>query len=98
MDDLSNEVEKALVGGEEMYRSLLENMLRGFAYCRMHFDAGRPSNFTYVFVNRAFEELTGLRNVVGKRVTDVIPGISRVQSGALRDLRSRSLERQSGEI
>jgi PAS domain S-box-containing protein len=61
---------------EERYRSLFENMLDGFAYCRMLFDeTDRPVDFVYLAVNPAFDRLTGLTDVVGKRVTDVIPGI-----------------------
>ena len=67
--------EEALRESEAHYRSLLENMLDGFAYCRMLFEDNRPQDFIYLDVNRAFEELTGLRNVVGKKVTEVIPGI-----------------------
>jgi PAS domain S-box-containing protein len=66
----------ALMESEKLYRSLFENMLNGFAYCQMHFDEKeRPSDFTYLSVNNAFETQTGLKNVVGKRVTEVIPGI-----------------------
>ena len=50
-------------------------MLNGFAYCRMEFAEGQPRDFTYLAVNPAFERLTGLRDVVGKRVSAVIPGI-----------------------
>jgi two-component system, NtrC family, sensor kinase len=60
---------------EHLYRSLFENMLNGFAYCRMLFEDGRPLDFVYLAVNPAFELHTGLRNVVGRRVTEVIPGI-----------------------
>ncbi len=66
----------ALVESEERYRSLFENMLEGFAYCEMLFDErGCPIDFVYLAVNSAFGKLTGLENVVGKRVTEVIPGI-----------------------
>jgi signal transduction histidine kinase len=41
----------------------------------MLFDQGRPQDFIYLEVNRAFETLTGLQNVVGKKVSEVIPGI-----------------------
>ena len=68
--------EEALRESESLYRSLFENMLNGFAYCQMHFDDNdRPWDFTYLSVNSAFETLTGLRNVVGKKVSEVIPGI-----------------------
>ncbi|MER2532396.1 MAG: PAS domain S-box protein [Candidatus Competibacter sp.] len=60
---------------EITYRSLFENMLNGLAYCRMLYDHGQPQDFIYLRVNAAFETLTGLKDVVGKKVTEVIPGI-----------------------
>jgi PAS domain S-box-containing protein len=68
-------IEEALKGSEELYRSLFENMLNGFAYCRMFYEDGKPQDFAYLAVNGAFEKLTGLKDVVGKRVSEVIPGI-----------------------
>ncbi len=65
----------SLGASEGRYRSLFENMLNGFSYCRMLFDDGRPQNWVYLAVNSAFESLTGLKNVAGKRVSEVIPGI-----------------------
>lgn len=60
----------------ERLRLLFDNMLEGYAYCRMIFDdQGQPDDFVYIDVNRAFGELTGLSDVVGKRVTQVIPDI-----------------------
>ena len=67
--------EDALRESEKLYRSLFENMLNGFAYCRMLFDQGKPQDFVYLAVNSAFESLTGLKNVVGRKVSEVIPGI-----------------------
>lgn len=55
---------------------LFDNMLEGYAYCRMLFGpGGEPDDFVYLEVNRAFSTLTGLSNVIGERVTEVIPGI-----------------------
>lgn len=69
-------VEESLKESENLYRSLFENMLNGFAYCQMRFDENdRPLDYTYLAVNKAFEILTGLKDVVGKKVTEVIPGI-----------------------
>ena len=34
-----------------------------------------PRDFIYLDVNAAFEKLTGLKDVIGKKVTEVIPGI-----------------------
>jgi PAS domain S-box-containing protein len=68
--------EEALRESETRYRLLFQNMLDGLAYCRMIYDArGRPEDFVYLEVNRAFGELTGLRDVVGKKASEVFPGI-----------------------
>ncbi|HNX49098.1 MAG TPA: PAS domain S-box protein [Thermoanaerobaculaceae bacterium] len=66
---------EALRTSEERYRSLFDNMLNGFAYCRMIFDGDRPLDFVYLAVNGAFSVLTGLKDVAGKPVSEVIPGI-----------------------
>ena len=72
--------EEALLESEKRYRSLFENMLEGSAYCKMLFDHhDRPVDFVYLDVNSAFGRLTGLENVVGKKVTEVIPGIKESQ-------------------
>jgi|GEM_PF-797895 len=67
--------EDSLRESERLYRSLFENMLNGFAYCRMIYEDGDPRDFTYLAVNRAFGELTGLHDVERKNVSEVIPGI-----------------------
>ena len=68
--------ELAVRESRDRYRALFENMLNGFAYCKMLYDdQGRPVDFVYLDVNQAFTRLTGLENVVGRRVSDVIPGI-----------------------
>nr|MDA8121055.1 ATP-binding protein [Deltaproteobacteria bacterium] len=67
--------DEALRLSEERYRSLFENMLEGYAYCEMVLENGEYRDFLYLDVNPAFERLTGLTGVVGKRVTEVIPGI-----------------------
>ncbi len=67
--------EDALTESERHYHSLFENMLNGFAYCQMLFDGDRPVDFIYLEVNSAFETLTGLKNVIGEKASQVIPGI-----------------------
>jgi PAS domain S-box-containing protein len=68
-------VHEALRESEALYRSLFDNMMNGFAHCQMLFDRGRPVDFIYLNVNQAFEAKTGLKNVVGRKVSEVIPGI-----------------------
>ncbi len=70
-----NVSEQVLRESMEFYRSLFTNMLNGFALCEMHYVEGRPADFTYLEVNAAFGSLTGLKDVVGKRASEVIPGI-----------------------
>ena len=65
--------EKALRESEALYRGLFENMLNGLAYCQMLFEQDQPQDFIYLDVNKSFETLTGLKNVVGKKVSEVIP-------------------------
>jgi PAS domain S-box-containing protein len=68
-------LEAAWHASEIRYHSLFENMLNGFAYCRIITEPGQPPDFVYIAVNRAFETLTGLSNVTGRRASEVIPGI-----------------------
>jgi len=73
--DESQRMQEALRESEARYRGLFEHMQEGIAYCKMIFENGDPVDFTYLSVNEAFETLTGLKGVVGKRVSEVIPGI-----------------------
>ena len=73
-DQQRRQVEQELLQSRERYRSLFEHMLNGFAYCRILYADDRPMDFVYLDVNPAFETLTGLKNVIGKKVSEVIPG------------------------
>ncbi len=50
-------------------------MLDGLAYCQILLDRFVPVDFLYLDVNPAFIRLTGLGNVVGKRASEVLPGL-----------------------
>ncbi len=73
----------ALRASEATYRALFDNMLNGFAYCRMLFEDGKPSDFIYLSVNQAFGKLTGLQDVIGRKVSEVIPGIRERDPGLI---------------
>lgn len=67
--------EAALRDSEARYRGLFDHMAEGYAYCQMIFEHGVAQDWIYCDVNAAFETLTGLHNVRGKRVSEAIPGI-----------------------
>jgi len=77
------QAEQARLESELRYRSLFDNMLNGFAYCQMLFEGDRPTDFIYLDVNKAFESLTGLKGVVGKKASEAIPGIRETDPGLL---------------
>jgi PAS domain S-box-containing protein len=73
-------VRDELKKGEEKLKHLFSNMSSGFAYHRIMVDRwGTPVDYVFLEVNDAFEKLTGLKgeDIVGKRVTAVVPGIER---------------------
>ena len=71
-------LELALEDSEKQFHRLFENMIDGYAYCKMIFDEkGLPIDWIYLEVNKAFEQLTGLKEVKGKRVTEVIPQLKK---------------------
>ena len=71
----NKKAEELLRRSEKYYRSLFDNMLNGFSYCKMLYDRDIPKDFIYLNVNDSFETLTGLKNVIGSKVSSVIPGI-----------------------
>jgi len=69
------QAEDALRKSEEHYRWLFEHVRHGYANCEMLFENDQPQDFIYLEVNSAFERITGLKGVEGKRVSQLIPGI-----------------------
>ncbi|WP_165069417.1 PAS domain-containing protein [Paludisphaera rhizosphaerae] len=59
---------------EERYRSLFNSIDEGFCVIEMIFDeAGKPVDFLFLEANPAYAGLTGLGQVVGKRMREIIP-------------------------
>ena len=64
---------KEVVQAAAEYRFMFENMLNGFAYCQIIIEQDKPRDFIFLNVNSSFEKQTGLNNIIGKRVSEVLP-------------------------
>ena len=70
------QAKQALQESEERYQTLFENMAEGFALHEIILDKkGRPCNFRYLETNPAFEKLTGLTDVKGKTILELLPSV-----------------------
>lgn len=73
-------VETALKESEEKYHRYFTTIPTGWAFHKVIVDENnRPVDYFFIEVNDAFEKLTGLKkeNIIGKRITEVIPGIEK---------------------
>lgn len=60
------------------YKSVVEHSPVGYAYHKIICDeAGKPCDYEFIEVNKAFEKLTGLAGaaIIGKRITQILPEI-----------------------
>ncbi|MGE5499055.1 MAG: GAF domain-containing protein [Syntrophothermus sp.] len=84
--------EEKILQGEEQYRKLFENMSGALVYGQMIYNEDKPNDFIFLNVNSAFERLTGFRNVVGKKASElflkidttlaqILSGLASVASG-----------------
>ena len=64
-----------MIEHEEAYRHLFRTLSVGVAYCKVLTDGPVPHDFQYLDVNEAFGRLTGLNDVIGKRVSEVLPDV-----------------------
>ncbi|WP_291322044.1 PAS domain S-box protein, partial [Desulfonatronospira sp.] len=63
---------------EKSYKRFIDCSFFGYAYHRIILDdQGRPKDYEFLEVNAGFEKMTGLKaeNILGRRVTEVLPGI-----------------------
>src|SRR5690606_12254122 len=70
--------DEAIRVSEEKYRGILASMDDGFCILQMLFDdVGRPVDYLFLETNPVFEKQTGLLDVVGKRVSALVPDLDR---------------------
>ncbi|MCX7694249.1 MAG: diguanylate cyclase [Caloramator sp.] len=57
----------------EFFRRILSRMQNALAYHKIIYDNGQAIDYEYVYVNKAFEELTGLKRdfIIGKKASDI---------------------------
>lgn len=61
---------------ERQYDALFNVMTEGLALHEIICDeSGKPCDYRFLKVNPAFEQLTGLKDVVGRTVLEVLPGV-----------------------
>ncbi|HEV7330269.1 MAG TPA: PAS domain S-box protein [Flavisolibacter sp.] len=70
------EARKRVEENEEKYRSLFESMDQGFCVLEMIFDeGGQPVDYRFLEANPVFEELTGLKDALGKTARELVPNL-----------------------
>jgi PAS domain S-box-containing protein len=57
------------------YHSLFASIGQGFAVCEMLFNHNQPLDYRFLEVNRIFETMTGLAQVVGKTARQLVPNL-----------------------
>jgi PAS domain S-box-containing protein len=76
--------ETSLKISEEKYKELIHTMVSGFALQELVLDEkGKPVDYVFLEVNKAGENILGKKSedIVGKRVTEVFPGIENDPAG-----------------
>jgi PAS domain S-box-containing protein len=94
--------EAALRESEEHYRSLVQASDTGYSVIEMKIEPDQPLDYRFIEVNHAFERLTGLTDVKGKGVRDLIPGLEEGWFETYRDVvltgRAIHFERHAKEL
>ncbi len=93
---------------EKDFREIIEKSPIGYAYHKIILnEQGKPCDYEFIDVNSSFEKYTGLKaaGIIGKRVTEVIPGIEKdslnwigMYGGIALDKSSREFEQYSGPL
>lgn len=67
-----------MLENEEKYRMLVNSIDKGFCIIRMlHDENDQPADFCFVEVNQAFELHTGLKNVEGRKISELVSNLEK---------------------
>ncbi|MCB4791032.1 MAG: response regulator [Elusimicrobia bacterium] len=74
-DDFSTKPSKVyLKPSLEWSSMLIDNLREGYANCKMLYNGhNEPVDWTYLDVNKAFEEIIGIKKITGKKTTEIMP-------------------------
>lgn len=76
--DVSEQVyaRRAIAESEERYRTLFESIEQGFCILQVTFDENdKAVDYAHIETNPAFEKQTGVRDVLGKSIRELVPEI-----------------------
>ena len=65
------------------YRTLIENMPEGIAYCMAIFENGKLDDYIYLSVNPAFQKLTGYGDIIGSTMREASAGLAPIEPEVL---------------
>jgi PAS domain S-box-containing protein len=69
------QVETFLRESEERYRNLFDSIDEGFCVIDMIFEGEKAVDYRFLEVNPSFEQQSGLRSAVGKRIRELVPDL-----------------------
>jgi len=58
-----------------LHKALFDNLIEGLAFCHLIREGDRAVDWEYISVNPAFEMQSGLKDVVNRRVSELVPDI-----------------------
>jgi PAS domain S-box-containing protein len=68
--------EDSLRQSQRDYQALLDHSMLSYARCRTLFDDnGTPNDYEVVEVNEAYRAMTGFSDPVGRRISEIVPGM-----------------------
>jgi len=74
---------------ESDLKHLIENAPFGYAMHKMVFRGKTPIDYIFIEANHTFERITGLKNVIGKRVSELFPDFAKKSGNELLKIYSK---------